>query len=220
VNQPKDHAASAGDPGASNPAQGYAAHYCNIPTRVDPQVVACSFIASGLRVFDISKITAPREIGYFVAPPSAHVENGGSASDFAMSQPAFVPERREIWYTDGTTGFYALRVAKSVWPTAAGGACTAKTKARRVKVPRKLAVTVRAKLSKGGRPVRGAVVRLRGPGFTRHAKTGRRGTVSFKVHPSHRGHATVSTSYCGGKLSLEAEWAEWVVRLGHDRKPG
>ena len=42
-----------GDPGAHSPVQGYAAHYCNIPTRVDPLVVACSFIASGLRVFDI-----------------------------------------------------------------------------------------------------------------------------------------------------------------------
>ena len=41
------------------------------------------------------------------------------ASDFAMSQPAFVPQRREIWFTDGTSGFYALRVAASVWPQAA-----------------------------------------------------------------------------------------------------
>ena len=36
-----------------NQAQGYAAHYCNIPTRVNPKIVACSFIASGLRLFDI-----------------------------------------------------------------------------------------------------------------------------------------------------------------------
>ena len=28
------------------------------------------------------------------------------ASDFAMSKPAFVPARREVWYTDGATGFY------------------------------------------------------------------------------------------------------------------
>ena len=38
------------------------------------------------------------------------------ASDFAMSKPAFVPARREIWYSDGTTGFYALRVANTTWP--------------------------------------------------------------------------------------------------------
>jgi hypothetical protein len=37
-----------------------------------------------------------------------------------MSKPAFVPDRREIWYTDGTSGFYALRVDKSVWPIGLG----------------------------------------------------------------------------------------------------
>ena len=33
-----------------------------------------------------------------------------------MSQPAFVPERHEIWFTDGTSGFYALKVTNGVWP--------------------------------------------------------------------------------------------------------
>jgi hypothetical protein len=116
VNQPSDHHAAAGDPGTSNPAQGYAAHYCNIPTRVDPKVVACSFIASGLRVFDISKLTAPREIAYFVAPTKPNTESGYGTSDYAMSQPAFAPERHEVWYTDGGSGFYVLRVDPSVWP--------------------------------------------------------------------------------------------------------
>ncbi|MEA2470910.1 MAG: hypothetical protein QOE38_1909 [Thermoleophilaceae bacterium] len=214
VDQPKDHAAASGDPGASNGAQGYAAHYCNIPTRVDPKVVACSFIASGLRVFDISNLTAPKEIGYFVAPPVQRAENGGSDSDFAMSQPAFAPARREIWYTDGESGFYALRVAKDVWPSAK--ACT-RTKARHVSVPAKLAVSVQAHLTTGGRAVRGATVRLSGPGFKRHAKTGAHGTVTFKVHPRRAGRATVSTSFCGGRLSVKAKWV--VVRLGADQNP-
>jgi hypothetical protein len=178
--------------------------------------VACSFIASGLRVFDISKITAPKEIAYFVAPPTARVENGGTASNFAMSQPTFAPDRREIWFTEGETGFYALRVAKDVWPTAAAKTCK-RTKSRTVKVPGKHAVSITAHLTKGGRGARGAVVRLRGPGFKRQGKTGRGGRVTFKVHPERRGRATVSTSFCGGKLSVEAEW--WVVRLGHDRDP-
>ena len=133
----------AGDPGTMNPAQGYAAHYCNIPTRIDPQVVACSFIASGLRVFDISELTEPKEIAYFVAPPVQRAENGGTNSNFAMSQPAIVPDRREVWYTDGESGFYVLRVDKSVWPAAGaaapagGAACTARTRSRHVKVRRR-----------------------------------------------------------------------------------
>jgi hypothetical protein len=207
VNQPKDHADASGDPGANNPAQGYAAHYCNIPTRVDPKVVACSFIASGLRVFDISKITAPKEIAYFVAPPTARLENGGQASNFAMSQPTFAPDRREIWFTEGETGFYALRVSKDVWPAAAGSggvACTAHTKSRQVKVRRAVTTRVSARLTKGGKSVRGKTIRLRGPGFDRRKKTGAGGRVSFKVRASRSGRATASSSFCGGKLRVTA----------------
>ena len=60
VNQPADHAAARDDPGATSPVQGYAAHYCDLDSRVDPKVVACSFIASGLRVFDITELTKPQ----------------------------------------------------------------------------------------------------------------------------------------------------------------
>jgi hypothetical protein len=118
INQPAAHAAAAeaGDPGTNNPAQGYAAHYCNIPTATNPRLVACSFIASGLRVFDISRIKHPREVAYYVAPTKKRSENGNTNSDFAMSKPAFAPSRREIWWSDGTSGFYVLRVAKSAWP--------------------------------------------------------------------------------------------------------
>jgi hypothetical protein len=150
VNQPKDHAEAGGDPGASGQihggAQGYAAHYCNIPSRVDPQIAACSFIASGLRVFDISDVTAPKEIAYFVAPPQPRSQNGYMASDFAMSQPAFVPERREIWFSDGTSGFYNLRVDDAVWPKPAAavlGRC-----ARRSRLLVKLRVPRGAKVRK------------------------------------------------------------------------
>ncbi|MFL5846595.1 MAG: LVIVD repeat-containing protein [Solirubrobacteraceae bacterium] len=122
INQPAEHKEFGADPGADGQirggAQGYAAHYCNIPTRVDPTIVACSFIASGLRLFDISDVTAPKEIGYYVPPTNARVENSGMASAYAMSQPVFVPARHEVWFTDGTSGFYALRVVNGAWPAA------------------------------------------------------------------------------------------------------
>ncbi len=119
VDQPADHHAAAGDPGTLSPAQGYAAHYCNIPTRVNPTIVACSFIASGLRAFDIRDLLHPKEIGYFVSPTTPNTETGYSESDYAMSQPAFDVARHEIWYADGGTGFYVVKLADSVWPTAA-----------------------------------------------------------------------------------------------------
>jgi LVIVD repeat len=120
VNQPEDHAAASSDPGAGSPVQGYAAHYCSLSSQVDPTVVACSFIASGLRVFDISDLLHPKEIAYYVAPTRPRAENQYMASDFAMSKPAIVPSRREVWFTDGATGFYVVRADESAWPGRSG----------------------------------------------------------------------------------------------------
>ena len=97
---PTDHAAASSDPGAGSPVQGYAAHYCNLPTRRSTRRSSPARSSPpGLRVFDISDLPHPKEIAYFVAPTQPRAENGFMASDFAMSQPAFVPARREIWYT-------------------------------------------------------------------------------------------------------------------------
>ena len=116
VHNPENFAAQANDPGANNPIQGYAGHYCNVPTRVDPPIVACSMILSGLRVFDIRDPHSPREIAYFNAPISPRVTPFFVASNWAMSSPSFVPERKEIWYSDGYSGFYAIRVTNGAWP--------------------------------------------------------------------------------------------------------
>jgi hypothetical protein len=205
IDQPADHAAAtaAGDPGTSNRAQGYAAHYCDIPTRVDPKVVACSFIASGMRVFDISKLTAPKEIAYFVAPPTARAENGATQSDFAMSKPAFAPDRREIWYTDGESGFYVLRVDPRVWPKAAASpGCTEPTVARHVHVKGGRLTTVRVKLTRDGAPVRGGRVNLSGPGFKLHKNAGAGGVAIFKVRAKRSGQATVTSPLCDGRVRV------------------
>ena len=111
VHQRKVRSMLAGDPGATAAGAGYAGHYCSLPTRVDPQIAACSFLASGLRVFDIRDPKAPREIAYYVAP----VPPGGPAN-LAYSSPAFVPERSEVWYSDADRGFIALRLTNGVWP--------------------------------------------------------------------------------------------------------
>ncbi|HZT64887.1 MAG TPA: hypothetical protein VFA11_03775 [Acidimicrobiales bacterium] len=115
VNQPANRAAILGDPGANNSLQGYAGHYCAVPQRNDPGIVACSFILSGLRIFDIRDPYHPREIAYFNAPvhPSS---TGGPGSNYAMSAPAFDPAHSQIWYSDGNDGFYAVRVVNGVWP--------------------------------------------------------------------------------------------------------
>jgi hypothetical protein len=127
VNQPANRAGDeVKDPGANFPVQGYAGHYCAVPSRTDPGITACSFIMSGLRVFDIRDPYHPHEIAYANFPTNA-TKPGEPASSFAMSAPAFVPQRGEIWYADGNSGFYNLHVTNGVWPfstTAAGKAAS------------------------------------------------------------------------------------------------
>jgi hypothetical protein len=69
-------------------------------------------ILSGLRIFDIRDPRRPQEIGYFNGPIAK------SSSAYAMSGPTFVPDRGEVWYTDGNSGFYAVRLTNGVWPFA------------------------------------------------------------------------------------------------------
>ena len=68
---------------------------------------------SGLRVFNIQDPKRPYEMAYFNAPtvPGTYPMEG----DFAMSAPAFVPKRNEIWYSDGFNGFYVVRLTKAAF---------------------------------------------------------------------------------------------------------
>jgi hypothetical protein len=96
----------------TNPFQGYQGHYCSLPSRVDPAIVACAFINSGLRVFDISDVRRPREIAYFNKPvvPGSAKEQPLRSGAFAMSAPAYDEATGDIWYTDGNSGFYVVRL--------------------------------------------------------------------------------------------------------------
>lgn len=107
VHQPEQRRTAYGDPGAGSPLGGYSAHYCSLPYPRDPKIAACSMIASGLRVFDISDLRHPREVAYFNRP-----EPGEAAS--AMAQPAWDVARRSVWFTDTGLGFYAVRLTNGV----------------------------------------------------------------------------------------------------------
>ena len=101
------------DPGAGLFVQDYAAHYCGVPQEVEPGIVACSMIASGLRVFDISDPAKPREVAYFnkPAPNTLPLVSGA----YAMSQPSFDKARKEVWYADGDSGFYVVKLTNGAW---------------------------------------------------------------------------------------------------------
>jgi hypothetical protein len=138
VNQRENHSELVGDPGTlPNKAFGYSAHYCAVPRQVDPAIVACSFMLSGLRVFDIRRPAHPREVAYFVAPPKAGTVAGFADGNFAFSQPAFDRARRSVWYTDATSGFYSLRLSAAGWPHVTPSSCT-RHRVVRLKLSRKL----------------------------------------------------------------------------------
>jgi hypothetical protein len=112
VNQPAIQPSIQADPGNDQPFQGYQGHYCSLPSRIDPTTIACSFIMSGLRVFDISDVTRPRETAYFNKPvvPGSVPNNPLRAGGFAMSAPAYDEKTGDIWFTDGNSGFYVVRL--------------------------------------------------------------------------------------------------------------
>jgi len=117
------------DPMANTPA-GYMGHYCAVPSRTDPGIVACSFILSGMRVFDIRDPLHPREIAYANFPTNPTAPGFSKPSSFVMSAPAFVPARGEMWFTDGNSGFYAVKFTNGVWPFTAPRTALAAAKPR------------------------------------------------------------------------------------------
>ncbi len=113
VNEPKAQGADLeADPGNDQQFQGYQGHYCTLPSRVDPLVVACTFIMSGLRVFDIATLASPKEIAYHSRPivPGSVANQPKRAGSFAMSAPAYDQATGDIWYSDGNSGFYVVRL--------------------------------------------------------------------------------------------------------------
>ena len=207
VNQPDDHKAAANDPGALSPVQGYAAHYCDVSTPVDPKLVACSFIVSGLRVFDISKLTQPKEIAYHVAPTRPRFENGFMQSAFAMSKPTFAPERREVWYSDGATGFNVLRIDRRVWPAGAGECLPRRMRIGRTGIGRiRLGMSKRTLLRTVATPVRRGSKAYR---WCIDGSRGKRVSATF----DRRGRVTLVTSTSNQQASRRIKPGSSARRL-------
>jgi hypothetical protein len=86
-----------------------------VPREIEPGIVACSMILSGLRVFDIRDPLHPRELAYFNKPaPNTLPLISGS---YAMSAPSFDVARHEVWFADGDTGFYVVKLTNGAWVT-------------------------------------------------------------------------------------------------------
>ncbi|AEF41379.1 LVIVD repeat-containing protein [Hoyosella subflava] len=67
VNLPENLGSWARD-NAGNGAFGYDAHYCTVDRKVDPTALACGWVQSGIRVFDVRDLNNVKEIAYFNPP--------------------------------------------------------------------------------------------------------------------------------------------------------
>ena len=84
VNRPANAARVAEDV-AGNGAFGYEAHYCAVDRKIDPTALACGFLQSGIRVFDIRNPLTPREIAYFNPPAQTGRSAALPGSEHAVS---------------------------------------------------------------------------------------------------------------------------------------
>ena len=72
-----------------------------------------------------------------------------------MSKPAFDFARRDVWYSDGNSGLYVVRLTNGAWPVGAPPRCV-RRRSLILRLPRRLRS---ARVNVDGRPVR---VRHRG----------------------------------------------------------
>lgn len=85
INRPENVKVRAPDT-AKNGIFGYDSHYCTLDRDTDPTALACGWVQSGIRVFDVRDLKRPREIAYF--NPGGQV---GKQKQLVNSAHAFVP---------------------------------------------------------------------------------------------------------------------------------
>jgi hypothetical protein len=94
---------------------GYNTHYCGVPQRVEPQLLACNGFGTGMRVYDIRDAFHPKEVAYYNA---STVGNTGQLDSGGVSQPHLVDG--VVWWTlEGigpNSGFYTARLSNGAWP--------------------------------------------------------------------------------------------------------
>lgn len=134
----------------------YSAHYC---TPDDPQnttAIACAWISSGVRVFDVRDPLSPKEIAYYNPPASLDVDSirGGApyfdalvglrTKDSVSTQIRWVRDaatgEQHLWFISGENGFQVIRFTNGTYRAAdtmptAGGKKAPGVPAQREKAP-------------------------------------------------------------------------------------
>jgi hypothetical protein len=106
INMPANAAARTAD---GHSGFAYQGHYCGVPRRDEPEVVACSYFWQGVRVFDIRDPYHPKEIAYYA---EGALNSRGSSSKIRFLKRK---NRAELWFTDQGRGLIITKFT-GVWP--------------------------------------------------------------------------------------------------------
>jgi hypothetical protein len=104
----------------------YGSHYCSVDDPRDATLLACAYLESGIRVFDIRSPSRPREVAYFVPPAvdvpvPASVNNNAAARgrlDHCSARARFDARSKTMMTTCQDNGFLVLKFANAAWPPA------------------------------------------------------------------------------------------------------
>jgi hypothetical protein len=108
----------------SNSSSNYSSHYCTADKAENPKLLACSYFAAGIRVFDITDPYRPREVAYYKPPARRTAFLPGSSIWSATADrtvdftPTDIRWRRHkgethLWFSSADNGFQIVRFTKS-----------------------------------------------------------------------------------------------------------
>jgi hypothetical protein len=179
----------------------YSSHYCSVDDPDDTTAVACTWMGSGLRVFDVRDPLHPRELAYYVPPGRPAVIRGSLLKAAILPNPnldaAGSPVRWkktakgwELWFVSTQNGFQIVRLDPSVYPLAR----------QPVRPPCRSRRTVRFTLPRGAHSVSVTVagkrrlLRRRGRTLTLSLNGLPRGAVKVRIAARARGRRYVRTT--------------------------
>src|SRR6185437_4613818 len=104
----------------------YGSHYCSVDDKENTTTLACGYFNAGIRVFDIRRPEAPREIAYFnpagttVASPgsnhNAFAQWRAGGPDWCSAQVHLNASNGTMWSTCQDNGLVVLKFTHGVWP--------------------------------------------------------------------------------------------------------
>lgn len=107
----------------------YSAHYCNADDPKDTKYIACGWISSGLRVFDVRDPQQPREVAYYMPPARLDTARGtfpwfGEAFTGSRTKDGVGSQVRwkraadgsmHLWFISGLNGFQIVKFTNNAY---------------------------------------------------------------------------------------------------------